>query len=137
LGGSGQAVLSSHLLAYNLLSRQVDDLTYYDYLEDASPAFSPDGELLAFARKYLDERRWTLGRQLWLMSALGTDLRMLTDSPDYEYTSFSWHPDGGSIAYVRFNEAAIIDPPELWIINADGGGALRLMIGAYSPRWLP
>ncbi len=35
-------------------------------VKDASPAWSPGGGWIAFGRQYLDDERWTPGRQIWL-----------------------------------------------------------------------
>ena len=56
------------------------------------PAVSPDGTRIAFAYR-------TQGRAaLSVMSANGTDIRMLTDAVDVR-GSFSWSPDGQSIVF--------------------------------------
>jgi len=38
---------------------------------------------------------------------------------------------------VRFNEQTPADPPQIWLINADGSGAQQLMIAGYAPLWVP
>jgi hypothetical protein len=131
-----ESVPSSRLLKYSL-DGSVQDLTQVDYVEDSSPAFSPDGEQLAFARKFLDVTRWTPGRQIWLMSAEGEQPVALTQEPYYNHYDLVWSPDGTEIAYVRFNKDSLIDPPELWLMNSDGTGATRLISGGYSPQWIP
>ena len=80
------------------------DLTGADNLEDTSPAYSPDGASLAFARKYLDVTRWTPGRQIWLMNSDGSGARPLTQDPYFNHFNMVWDPDGDQIAYVRFDE---------------------------------
>jgi Tol biopolymer transport system component len=131
-----ESVPSSRLLKYNL-DGSVQDLTQVDYVEDSSPAFSLDGETLAFARKFLDVTRWTPGRQIWLMSAEGEQPAALTQEPYFNHYDLVWSPDGTEIAYVRFNKDSLIDPPELWLMNSDGTGATRLISGGYSPQWIP
>jgi Tol biopolymer transport system component len=131
-----ESVPSSRLLKYNL-DGSVQDLTQVDNVEDSSPAFSPDGGQLIFARKYLDITRWTPGRQIWRMSADGTQANAITQEPYYNHYDLVWSPDGTRIAYVRFNKDLLIDPPELWLMNADGSGATRLVSGGYSPHWIP
>ncbi len=131
-----ESVPSSRLLKYSL-DGSVQDLTQVDYVEDSSPAFSPDGAKLAFARKFLDVTRWTPGRQIWLMSAEGEQPVALTQEPYYNHYDLVWSPDGAQIAYVRFNKDSLIDPPELWLMNSDGTGATRLISGGYSPQWIP
>jgi len=131
------AIPSSHLLRFNAQDGSLLDLTVVDDVEDASPAFSPDGRTLAFARRYLDITRWTPGRQLWLMGADGSDQRPILRDPDFNYSNFTWSPQGERLAFVRFNEQTPADPPQIWLINADGSGAQQLMIAGYAPLWVP
>lgn len=131
-----ESVPSSRLLKYHL-DGSMQDLTQVDYVEDSSPAFSPDGDKLAFARKFLDITRWTPGRQIWLMSADGEQPVAITQEPYFNHYDLVWSPDGAQVAYVRFNKDSLIDPPELWLMRANGSGATRLISGGYSPQWIP
>lgn len=131
------AIPSSHLVTYHLAERREVDLTRLDTLEDALPAYSPDGVHVAFARRYLDEQRWTPGRQLWLMRTSGEDPRPLTSAPEFNHYGFAWSPAGEQLAYVRFNENLPLQPPEIWLIDADGSGAMRILEGGYAPLWIP
>ena len=134
---------SSHLMRFELPAAAAasvpapQDLTQDVALEDADPAYSPDGSHIAFARKYLDLARWTPGRQLWVIAADGTQARPLTDEPLYTHYDFAWSPDGEQIAYVRFHQTVLTLPPELWIIQTDGSSPLQLVIGGYAPQWAP
>jgi len=131
------SVPSSHLLRFDARSGSMQDLTGVENVEDTAPAYSPDGKTLAFARKYLDLSRWTPGRQLWLMDADGTNLRPLLQDPDFNYSSFAWSPQGERLAFVRFNENIPTDPPQLWLIHADGSQAQQLITAGYAPQWIP
>jgi len=126
-----------HLLKFNLTTETTQDLTLKDYLEDANPVISPNGDLIAFERKCLVESCWSPGRQLWIMSPDGEDAHPLTDAPDYNHTAIAWNPDGQSLAYVRYNNAQISEPPEIWAINRSGSQKIRLVINGFAPRWLP
>jgi Tol biopolymer transport system component len=134
---------SAHLIRYDLESpasaipTAMLDLTHDSDLEDASPAYSPDGKLLALERKYLDNTRWTPGRQLWLMEADGSQAKPLTDAPLYSHYDIAWSADGSRIAFLRFNQATLTDPPELWLIDADGTDPVQLVVGGYAPLWIP
>lgn len=131
-----ESVSSSRLLRFGMDASRVD-LTGSDDVEDASPAFSTDGAWITFGRKFLDLQHWTPGRQIWIMSVDGEAGRALTDEPLYNHYDFTWSPDGTQIAYARFNKNVLTEPPEIWIMNADGSGATRLISGGYLPQWLP
>ena len=127
----------SRLLRYDAETGAAVDLTRLDDVEDVNPVFSPDGGLIAFGRKYLDPGRWTLGRPLWLMAADGSTARQVMEDTlrvDYDFT---WSLDGKQIAFVRFDIAAPTNPPELWLVNADGSEPLELVVGGYAPVWVP
>ncbi len=132
-----ESFASSHLMRFNRLDGSVLDLTQDDRIEDASPAYSPDGVFIALGRKYLDTVHWSPGRQIWLMLANGKDAHPLTDDPDFNYFDFAWHPDNDQIAAVRFNQTSPTDLPEIWLVNPINTQAVQLIIGGYSPRWIP
>jgi dipeptidyl aminopeptidase/acylaminoacyl peptidase len=127
----------SHIQRLDVETGEVIDLLAGGDTENADPVFSPDGNTVAFARRYLDARRWTPGRQLWLMAPDGSGVRPLTDEPLFTHTDFTWRPDGLLLAYTRFNQVTLTDPPEIWTIDPGGGPPLRLVIGGYDPQWIP
>jgi dipeptidyl aminopeptidase/acylaminoacyl peptidase len=113
------------------------DLSQGNFLEDLNPSFAPQGLSLAFSRKSLDPAEWSPGRQLWLLDLEDNQAKTLTTAVDFHHTSFAWHPDGNRLAYVRYNQAKLSDPPEIWLINRDGSENLRLIINAFAPSWIP
>lgn len=129
-------VSSSRLLLFRLDGSQAD-LTRTSDVEDASPAFSPDGSRLAFGRKFLQPERWTYGRQLWLMNADGSGARSVTDDPVYNHYDFAWSPDGAWLAYTRFNKDLLTELPEVWLAHSDGSQRREVVKGGYAPRWIP
>ncbi len=129
------SAFSSHLFRVEPESAVQEDFSV-GQVEDASPAYSPDGEWIAFGRKYLDER-WTPGRQLWLMRSDGTEPRPLTDEPDFNHSSISWNPDSGSLAYVRMSSVDPNLPAEIWVTDLAGSASLLLAEGGYLPKWIP
>ena len=102
---SGVDILSAtHLVQYQGAGSSPKDLTMDVNLEDASPAFSPDGSRLAFARRFLDIGRWTPGRQLWVMTINTGNVKQLTQVPFYSHYDFTWSLDSQHLAYARFKE---------------------------------
>jgi Tol biopolymer transport system component len=126
----------SRLLEYSL-EGAVRDLTGGDDVEDSSPAYAPNGEVLAFSRKFLDTQRWTPGRQLWQMKTDGTQASQTSQEPYYNHYDLAWSADSAQIAYVRFNKDSLLEPPEIWVVAPDGSSPRRLVSGGYSPRWIP
>jgi Bacterial Ig-like domain/WD40-like Beta Propeller Repeat len=134
---TGTVIGNSHLMRFNRLDGSVQDLTQLDSLEDVSPAYSPDGKWIALARKYLDAAHWTPGRQLWLMGPDGQNARPLTNDPYYNHYDFSWSPDSKLLVYVRFDETALTQPPEVWMVDVESTKATKLVVGGFSPQWIP
>jgi Tol biopolymer transport system component len=126
----------SHLMLYEQPG-EGRDLTEVEGLEDALPVFSPDGRVLAFARKYLSTEHWTPGRQLWLMDVISRQGRPLTNEDDYNHFDFAWSPDGRQLAYVRFNQRLLTEPPEVWVVNVENDQKTMIVKGGYSPQWIP
>jgi Tol biopolymer transport system component len=129
----------SHLFRFEVATSQITDLSYaaLDLVEDASPAYSPDGHWIAFARKYLGQEDWTPGRQLWLMRSDGSLLTQLTDDPGYNHSSLAWSPDSNELAYMRFSQTDFTQLPTIWLVEIETMQAYELVDGGYMPQWVP
>jgi Tol biopolymer transport system component len=98
--------------------------------DDTTPAFSPDGDFIAFR----SERD---GGGLFVMGRTGESVRRLTT------TGFqpAWFPGGEQIVYVTESVPAVesrFNVSELWIVPASGGEPKRLFAGdAVQPRVSP
>lgn len=127
----------SHLIAFDVNKKRSTVLAPEEETEDATPVYSPNGTQIAFGRLYLDPLKWTRGRQLWIMNSNGTNPVPLTNDIDYHHLGFAWHPQGRMLAYQRFNQALISEPPEIWIYDLTTGTRLRMVIDAVHTGWLP
>ena len=89
------------------------------------PAWSPDGESLAFAYQ---------GR-IWIVPVEGGTARQLTDGPGY-HSQPSWSPDGSQVAY-----AADVDRNfDIFVVDVATGASRRLTYHPFldlRPRWSP
>ncbi|HSB65967.1 MAG TPA: Ig-like domain-containing protein [Anaerolineales bacterium] len=128
---------SSHLIRYRISDKTVEDISGADAVEDVEAVYSPDGKSIAFTRKSLDAAHWSPGRQIWVMDSDGANPHPIIDEADYNHYDLAWRQDSSQLAYVRFNQESISDPPELWMINVDGGKPIQLKVGGYSPIWIP
>jgi Tol biopolymer transport system component/predicted Ser/Thr protein kinase len=106
------------------------NLTADSAVDDTKPAFSPDGESIAFR----SERD---GGGLYVMGATGESVRRLTDS-GYDP---AWSPDGRELIWAT---EPIVDPyartrvSELWVADAATAVKRRLSPGdAVQPVWSP
>jgi len=132
-----QSLANSHLILFNWQDETTRDLTRFEELEDTSPAFSPDGAYLVFARKNLQVERWTPGRQIWLMRSGTWEAEPLTDDPLYNHFEFTWSPGGDVLAYVRFNQTVLTEPPEIWVMDPFIDRATQVIVGGFAPQWIP
>jgi Tol biopolymer transport system component len=129
----------SHIYRMDVDTGNLTDLTgdAAGRVEDATPRYAPDGAWIAFTRKYLDEDRWTLGRQLWIMRADGSDPTQLTAEPNLHVSSVVWSPDAQMLVFVRKDQGDITQPIEIWVTTVDGDGLQLLVAQGYAPQWLP
>jgi eukaryotic-like serine/threonine-protein kinase len=99
--------------------------------DNTQPAFSPDGEGIAF-------RSERSGGGLYIMGGTGENLRRLTD---FGYNP-SWSPDGREIVCategVTHPEARMTTLSQLWRVNVGSGEKSLLYEGdAVQPSWSP
>ena len=109
-------------------------------VSDGSPAWSPNGAALVFARFTRRNERYRSSIVV-VDPATGAERVLVTKSlfPGWEYLSEpDWSPDGTTIAYTHSwldREADI--RPDVWTIPAAGGTPRRLIRDAQSPDWSP
>ena len=81
----------------------------------ATPAFSPDGERIVFA-KGLDA-----GREVYVIKVDGTGLVRLTTNETSDAHP-SWSPDGSQIVFYR----VVVGHAQIFVMNADGSAQRRV-----------
>ena len=104
--------------------------------EDSSPAWSPRGEWIAFARRRLD-RQGGPGSQLMLINPESGELRQITDDAAYNNTGFQWDPTGQRLLIQRFNLETGSARAEIWLYDLGDESLARLVENGFGGQWLP
>lgn len=103
-------------------------------VEDGTPAWSPDGAWVVFTRR---PSRASMGKQIWIMRADGSEARYLTASPDIHYGLPVWSPDGRMLAFQQFPLKEIGELPTISLLDVESGEIKTLVYPGRQPVWLP
>ena len=127
-----------HLFGVDPLTETRQDLSLAEVpVEDNSPAFSPDGEWLAFRRKEMAGPRESLGKQLWVMRQDGSEARPLTQEPDFDHGPPAWSPDGRYLLYHRFPLRGPEVTITVWVLDVASGQSWEVARPGQRPVWVP
>jgi Tol biopolymer transport system component len=130
--GEGFAV---HLLKVDPVSEQVENLSGPEaQVEDDSARWSPDGAGIVFTRK---PPRASMGKQLWLMRADGSEARTLTEAAEIHHGVPQWSPDGRYLVYQTFRLKEIGGRPAIWLYDLARDGSQALAQPGNRPLWIP
>jgi Tol biopolymer transport system component len=95
--------------------------------DDTQPAFSPDGERIAFR----SERQ---GGGIFVMGRTGESVRRITDNG---YTP-AWSPDGNQLVFATAPPTVFqIGPSDLWAVTLTPSDRRRLSVKGIQPSWSP
>lgn len=125
----GSAVIQ-HLLQFDLTLNLFLDLSADYYTEDDAPAWSPDGSWIVFRRSAAGT---SMGKQLWLMRADGSEAHTLTEEATYHYGPPVWSDDGETLFATRYAQDG---SHAIWAINTVDGSKYMLTRPGYAPTWL-
>jgi dipeptidyl aminopeptidase/acylaminoacyl peptidase len=119
----------SHLFLFDVATKEAEQLTEGRF-EETAPAWSPDGQQIAFLRRHGNEDvDKTPNRDLFVMDArVGATPRRLTSTTAEELGRPAWSPDGRSIAYFLGEEPKYFayNQPKLLVIPSTGGSSRSL-----------
>jgi Tol biopolymer transport system component len=105
---------------------------------DFSPAWSADGERIAFVRDPGTPEP-PAEAEIWVMRADGSGQKQLTDN-DVDDFDPAWSPNGRRIVFARDPDGSGPIDSELWIMRADGSRERQLTnneVDDFEPAWSP
>lgn len=111
-----------------------------DLVKDDSPAWSPGGGWIAHGHKFLDDERWTPGRQIWLTRPDGSESYPLLAEPMADLFGATWRPDGAALAYLLLDMSEGPQPvPDvsIWAFDLVTRKSTLVADQGVLPRWLP
>ncbi|HEX6747653.1 MAG TPA: Ig-like domain-containing protein [Longimicrobium sp.] len=112
-----------------------------------SVTFTVLGGVIAFASNRDSPAFDPSASEIYIMEADGNGLRRLTYSTVYSNVNSwnenllpVWSPDGKRIAFIREHMSSAGGNPEIYVINSDGTGEIRLTFDSHvdsDPTWSP
>lgn len=99
---------------------------------DSVPAFSPDGQWIAFGRTPANT---AAARQLWIMRPDGMEARALTADPAVNHGPPAWSADGRGLLFQRYDAAA--GATSVWRLDVATGEETLVVEDGYLPMWRP
>jgi dipeptidyl aminopeptidase/acylaminoacyl peptidase len=111
---------------------------YLDYETVGTPAVSPDGSQVIFARRSVDKMKDEFTSALWIMNADGSKLRFLVKG-----SGPTWSPDGSRIAYLGEVPGSGTEPgrSQIFVRYMDAEGAVTQVTNVQqtpgAPKWSP
>lgn len=119
-----------HVFVVDVETEEVRQLTDGDW-DDIQPAWSPDGNSIAFVSARHDDRDYDRATDLYRVGVAGGDPVLLTPG-GASIALPAWAPDGRQIAYLGYADAE--DAPRnshLWVLAPDGSSAPRCLTEDY------
>jgi dipeptidyl aminopeptidase/acylaminoacyl peptidase len=135
----GEATKMSQLWVADVASRNARQLTT-DRADSSGPAWSPDGQAIAFVRRPTPNPDDGLLSDILIIPAAGGAPRLLVKNPGPDADP-RWSPDGRSIAYLAGDRAQSGGQNDVMVVAATGGEPVNLTRAfdrdESNPVWSP
>ena len=121
------------LVRYDLVTGQEQAWQDDPEMDASVPAWSPDGERLAVARRAVHDGP---GKQIWLLEPDGSSLQAVTENPQANHAAYHWSPDGERLVFQRLAFGSSDSVPEV-VLWAGEDTSLRVLAeDAFLPAWI-
>ncbi len=126
-------------LVVDLRSGRITELARGDAMSDTTPAWSPDGSMIAFARAKPGATPVSADQGLWVIAADGSGLRQVLPAATQAQRTYvyGWTADGAGIAYGLAFEGltyAIVDPATGKVIGPTLAWSMSLAPGSWRAK---
>jgi Tol biopolymer transport system component len=126
-GANGRLAFTSGDVQILMMNADGGGLTFPPLEFPSGPAWSPDGEKLAFhSETFLGYPGDLTPSEIYVADPDLSNPKDLTNTPDLGETDQAWSPDGNGIMFVGYGPDR---RPDLYVMNADGGGRRLIRAG--------
>ncbi len=105
-------------------------------VEDGAGVWSPDGQTMLIARRYLDDH-YTMGKQIYQRDEITGEIDPLVVDANYNHAAMQWDAAGQRIVFQRFSLTTAGARPEIWVYDLTKDELVRVAENAYFPQWIP
>jgi Tol biopolymer transport system component len=104
--------------------------------EDQAAVWSPDGEWLAFRRRFINTDEYGTGSHVMLYNRETGEARQVTTEPNFTNSNVAWSPSGDQLLFQRYELQTADFVPEVWLYDLETAELRLLATDAANADWL-
>ena len=100
----------------------------------SQPRYSPDGDWIAVSLRPVNS---TGNRALWVLKLDGSEIKLITNQQNANYTSYQWSPSGLRLVYQRLDTGSSTFQSSIWLWSWSMDESQMLIENGSRPVWIP